>query len=447
MKGLIRNEKIRLILGDLCILVISLFLALYLRGFVWPDMVLIKEHINTFIPVFGLSILVYFISGLYDHLILFQKGKVLKGVVISQVANFWITVAYFYFIAPFLNIAPKTNLLIFSIVATILLVVWRIYLDGFISERKQDSAILLADGSEADELFNEINANKRFPFFFKNRFDINDPKASALAIDKIVVDENIKYIVFDSNNQKVGSALPYLYDFLFSRVDFVDANKLYEDMFRRVPLSSIDHAWFLRNISFSKRITYDFVKRLMDISIASLLLIPTILVTPFVYIAIKIEDRGTIFVKQNRVGRGGKNIDIYKFRSMRGDKSDAGKWVEKGDNRITIVGSFLRKSRIDELPQLWNVIKGDLSLIGPRPDIESIGHELLKSIPYYAARYTIKPGLSGWAQTMQGLPPQSLEETKIRLAYDLFYIKQRSLWLDLIIALRTIKTLSSRVGM
>ena len=126
--------------------------------------------------------------------------------------------------------------------------------------------------------------------------------------------------------------------------------------------------------------------------------------------------------------------------------SDRGAWVMDNDKRITRVGSFLRKSRIDELPQLWNVLRGDISLIGPRPDIYDLGQELAHNIPYYTVRSTIKPGLSGWAQISQDLPPQSLEETKVRLAYDLYYVKNRSIVLDGQIIIKTIRTLLSRGG-
>jgi len=126
--------------------------------------------------------------------------------------------------------------------------------------------------------------------------------------------------------------------------------------------------------------------------------------------------------------------------------SDRGAWVMDNDKRITHVGSFLRKSRIDELPQLWNVLRGDISLIGPRPDIYDLGQELAHNIPYYTVRSTIKPGLSGWAQINQDVPPQSLEETKVRLAYDLYYVKNRSIVLDGQIIIKTIRTLLSRGG-
>jgi lipopolysaccharide/colanic/teichoic acid biosynthesis glycosyltransferase len=127
--------------------------------------------------------------------------------------------------------------------------------------------------------------------------------------------------------------------------------------------------------------------------------------------------------------------------------NDGGKWLTDADNRVTRVGKILRKSRIDELPQILAVIKGDMSFIGPRPDIVNLGETLEKQIPYHNTRSIIRPGLSGWAQVNQDKPPQSVEESKLRLSYDLYYIKNRSLGLDIRIALRTIRTLLSRFGM
>ena len=128
--------------------------------------------------------------------------------------------------------------------------------------------------------------------------------------------------------------------------------------------------------------------------------------------------------------------------------SDNGKWIKEEDNpnKITKIGYLLRKSRIDELPQLLSILKGEISLIGPRPDIIDLGEKLTNEIPFYLIRYAIKPGLSGWAQIMQDKPPQTIEETRVRLQYDLYYIKNRSLILDLIIILRTVRTLLSRTG-
>jgi len=189
---------------------------------------------------------------------------------------------------------------------------------------------------------------------------------------------------------------------------------------------------------------YDSLKRAMDIVVAGILGVLSLVLYPLVILAIKIEDGGPVFIMQDRIGQGNRIIRLWKFRSMRG--SDAGVWVTDGDLRVTHVGKILRKTRIDELPQLWNILRGDISLIGPRPDIVALGKKLAQELPYYTVRNLIKPGLSGWAQIKQDIAPQSLEETRERLAYDLYYLKNRSFILDLIIALKTVKTLLSRTG-
>jgi lipopolysaccharide/colanic/teichoic acid biosynthesis glycosyltransferase len=183
---------------------------------------------------------------------------------------------------------------------------------------------------------------------------------------------------------------------------------------------------------------------MMDVVISFPLALASLVFYPFVIAARKIEGY-PVFIYQERVGKNQKPIRIMKFGSM--TVSDGGVWVTKSDNRITKVGAFLRKSRIDELPQLWNILRGDLSLIGPRPELPNLVELYKKEIPHYNVRHLIKPGLSGWAQIHHEKPPHSIEETVDKLSYDLYYVKHRSFLLDLKIALQTVKTLLSRVGM
>ena len=184
----------------------------------------------------------------------------------------------------------------------------------------------------------------------------------------------------------------------------------------------------------------------MDVAVSLILGVVSIIFYPFVAAAIKIEDRGPIFFRQGRVGQNNKEIKVIKFRSMKVHNDKDGVAI---DPQPTRVGGFLRKTRIDELPQLWNVLRGDLSLVGPRPEIPALVKLYEKEIPYYNIRHLIKPGLSGWAQLYHNEPPKfaaGVSETKKKLSYDLFYIKNRSLLLDLKVALRTIKVLLSREG-
>ena len=168
---------------------------------------------------------------------------------------------------------------------------------------------------------------------------------------------------------------------------------------------------------------------------------------PFVFLAIILDDRGKIFIKQERIGQNNHLVNIIKFRTMSLD--DGGDGELNRQEKVTTVGAFLRASRIDELPQLWNILKGDLSLIGPRPELPKLVELYEKEISFYNVRHLIKPGLSGWAQLYQKTPPKfstDYNQTKTKLSYDLFYIKNRSFWLDIKIALKTIKALLSRSG-
>jgi lipopolysaccharide/colanic/teichoic acid biosynthesis glycosyltransferase len=182
-----------------------------------------------------------------------------------------------------------------------------------------------------------------------------------------------------------------------------------------------------------------FFKRVMDISVSSVLFIGSLLVYPFVFMAIKFEDRGPMIYRDIRIGKDNKIITIFKFRSM-----TVGVVPETGKKAETKVGKFMRKTRIDELPQLINVLKGELSLIGPRPEQPKIVEEYMKTVPFYNVRHLITPGLSGWAQIYHDNHPHhgvDVGATKEKLSYDLYYVKNRSIVLDAIIGLKTVKTI------
>jgi lipopolysaccharide/colanic/teichoic acid biosynthesis glycosyltransferase len=189
---------------------------------------------------------------------------------------------------------------------------------------------------------------------------------------------------------------------------------------------------------------YDFFKGLMDTSIAFVLFIVSLMVYPFIFLLIKLEDRGPLIYRDIRVGKDNKIITILKFRSM-----TVGIIPEFGYKKETKVGKFMRKTRLDELPQLINVLRGDLSLVGPRPEQPKMVQEYVQKVPFYNIRHLIKPGLSGWAQIYHDNHPHhtiDIGATKEKLSYDLFYIKNRSFVLDLIIALKTIKIMISNKG-
>jgi exopolysaccharide biosynthesis polyprenyl glycosylphosphotransferase len=216
---------------------------------------------------------------------------------------------------------------------------------------------------------------------------------------------------------------------------------LYERITGKVAVEHIGDEWYLAlPVQQSGTITlYRFIKRVMDLCGGFLLSLIFLAVLPFVAAAIKLDSRGPVFYFQERVGLHGRPFRVRKFRSMVQDAEGDGqaRWAVKGDSRVTRVGALLRKTRLDELPQVLNVISGEMSLVGPRPERQQFIEQLQQQIPFYRARLAAKPGLTGWAQVSYGYGA-TVEDALIKLQYDLYYIKYPSPWFDLTIMLRTI---------
>ncbi len=382
-----------------------------------------------FSVLFIVSVTVFYIAGLYGKHTTVLRSKLPSTLLNAQFSNSVIAIIFFY-LTPFFGITPKTILFIYLAISFVVVLAWRVYGYFLLGSKRVDNIVILGSGEEVTKLQEEINRN-----------DVYNLRLVSKVVEASIV-------VIDFSDETVKIRLPNLYERIFSGVNFVDMHKMYEDIFDRVPLSLLKHNWFLENISNQPRAVYDSLKRLMDIVFSFVLGVVSLLVYPFVILAIKLDDGGPVFITQERVGQGNRLVKIHKFRSM--SRNDAGDYKNNSDeNKITRVGGFLRRSRIDELPQLWNVLVGDISLIGPRPELPALAQTYEKQIPYYNIRHIIKPGLSGWAQIYQENHPhhkEAVDETKEKLTYDLYYIKERSLLLDLKIALRTIKTLLSRVG-
>ena len=440
-----KKEALLLFIGDIVFFTIALWFMLFVRYFEFPSADTFLRHLVPFSVLFIVWVLVFFIAGLYEKHTVILKNKLPSIIFNAQLTNSAIAVLFFYLI-PYFGITPKTSLFIYLFISFFFILFWRIYGHSFFGPIVKQRALLIGSGKELYELYEEVNQNNRYNISFVSLIDLDEAKEIDFKRDILerINKENISIVVIDLENKKIDPILPYLYNLIFLKINFIDMYKVYEDIFDRIPLSLLHYNWFLENISNAPKATYDFFKRSVDVVISFFLGIVFVLIFPFVWLAIKFDDGGPVFIVQERIGKGDKKINVLKFRTM--NTNDRGIWVIEKDNRITKVGGFMRKSRIDELPQFWNILKGDMSLIGPRPDIYDLGISLEKQIPYYSIRNIIKPGITGWAQTRQEIPPQTLEETKKRLVYDFYYIKNRSIILDLKIALQTIKTLLSRAG-
>lgn len=443
-----RFEKSLLLLGDIVALFAALWCMLLVRyGSLSSEF--FQLHIAPFSILFLVWLLVFFIAGLYEKHTVILKSRLPVLLSSTLAVNTVLAVAFFYFV-PYFGITPKTNLFIYLAFAFILMLLWRIYGVPVLGSRRKQAALLIGSGVEMRELREEVNNNSRYSIGFVSSVDLDsmDKLDFQTEVLDVVYSQGIQIVAIDLNNEKVSPILPHLYNLIYSKVRFIDMYKVYEDIFDRVPLSLLRYNWFLENISLAPKFTYDFLKRLMDIVLSIPLLIIPLIVYPFAYIAMKLEDGGEVFSHQMRVGKNSKPIKLIKFRTMT-VSNDGGEWSTKTyENKVTKVGAFLRKTRLDEFPQLWNVLKGDLSLIGPRPEFSAAVKEYEKEIPYYNVRYLIKPGLSGWAQIYGEHPHHgtNMTKTKNKLSYDLYYIKNRSFLVDLKIALHTIRELVSRKG-
>ena len=435
-----RKDSLFLFVGDIILLYASLWLALAFRYWNIPTERILDTHFFPFTIIIAVWLLVFFIGGLYEKHTLILKSRLPQTVFNTQVINTFIAVLFFYFI-PYFGIAPKTNLFVYLLFSFVLILAWRIYGDRTLHPSVKERGILVGSGVEMRELKDEVNNNPRYAMEFVSFIDLNDIEGMDFKEEVLsrIYSEDIQIIVVDLKNEKVEPILPHLYNLIFSKVKFIDMYKVYEDIFDRIPLSLVRYNWFLENISTESKKTYDLIKRLMDISMAFIIGLLSLIIYPFVFLSIKLNDRGGIFYLQDRVAKGNKVVKVAKFRSMK----------EDGSNQVTKIGKWLRSLRIDELPQLWSVLKGDMSMIGPRPEIPSLVKHYEEEIPYYNIRHLIKPGLSGWAQLYHKDPPKIVadsDKTRRKLSYDLYYIKNRSLMLDIKIALKTIKTLLSRSG-
>ncbi|HDQ41833.1 MAG TPA: TIGR03013 family PEP-CTERM/XrtA system glycosyltransferase [Desulfonatronum sp.] len=232
-----------------------------------------------------------------------------------------------------------------------------------------------------------------------------------------------------------------------SGVEVVDAPTFYEQVTGKLLLENITPSWFIFSSGFRFNSLIRVAKRMLDVFAASLGLLLTLPLLPVVALLIKLDSPGPVFFRQTRVGQGDKEFTLIKFRSMRQDaESRTGAvWAEQDDPRITRLGRFLRKTRIDEIPQLFNVLQGDMSLVGPRPERPEFVAKLKELIPYYSERHYVKPGVTGWAQVCYPYGA-SVEDAIEKLRYDLYYVKNMSILFDIRIMLRTIGVILFREG-
>jgi exopolysaccharide biosynthesis polyprenyl glycosylphosphotransferase len=433
--------RLILLLADCGILFVSLYLALWVRYQKALDFNEFLFFVIPFTLVILVSTAIFYSYGLYDKPTLRLIRELNKRIFTSQILVVVCATALFYSL-PVLGIEPKTILILYVLISSILMSVWRRYAFSLVLHYKKQKSIIIGSGETFHTLVDELTRNPHIGITLLSVIDVDTYDMKKLS--GVLTTTQPNSIIIDMRDERIKPHFNSIYQELFKGSVVLDIVDVYEDVFDMVPLDIINQDWIFHSINVSRR--YDGLKRFIDIIFATpACFFSALFIFPFVYIAIKLEDRGPIFYSHLRIGKHGKPFLVYKVRSMENLPTNEVKETKK----ITRVGSFIRKTRIDELPQLWNVLRGDISLIGPRPETPALVKEYTNSVPFYNVRHVVRPGLSGWAQTQQHEVPKfgvDIKQTKTKLAYDMYYLEHSSLMTDLAIILRTLKVLISKSG-
>lgn len=435
------KDGLFLFLGDLLFFALALWLAISARNLEVAGFSQYLEHIKPFSALFLLWALVFLVFDLYSKQTLILKHKLAGTILSAQITNTIIAVLFFYFI-PVFDITPRTIMVLDLVFSSVLIFLWRLYVINIIYRGRLERAVLIGGGLAVEELRREIEANPHYNLEIIGGGEKlpGDPAELLEFVKKF----GISMIILNLHEPGLKSLGPELSQLLSSQVKFIDLEILYEEIFERVPISLVNDAWFLEYVSSRPKRPYTILKRFLDIVVSLIFGLISLPLYPLIILAIKLDDAGEIFITQERIGRGGQIIKLTKFRTMRESVMD--KPTVAADPRITRVGKYLRQLRLDELPQLWNVLEGRISLVGPRPELPFFAEKYRKEISYYDLRHLVQPGMAGWALLRYHEPAYSAATNAEKLAYDLYYLKNRSFILDLTILLKTFRYVLLRKG-
>ena len=454
-----RFKQLILLGGDLVCCLFSLWLALTGRYLELPAAADFIVHAWLFGGLFFLWTVVNFITGLYD-LSALRGATQYRRLAEAGAISFGLSILILYLLPPALT--PKTILLLTTVIAYALCGLWRLVFTTYIARSKLHTrVIMLGFDAEAEELVGILD---RYPERGYKVVAVLDPDkkmpsehASATiyrslqALRPAISTHRANLIVTAPYLKNNEETIRELYELLFWPVKITDVPSFYELVTGRVPPTTFSEAWFLSNIATVDDPLYQKLRRALDYLAGAAMGAILIVLFPLIALGTKLSSRGPVFFSQRRVGRYGALFTLHKFRTMYALSADGSaeqgeaQFAQKDDKRITPFGKLLRKTRLDELPQAWNLLAGDITLIGPRPERPEIVAKLEARMPYYPLRHVVKPGITGWAAIHQHYT-DTLDTTLQKLQYDLYYIKNRSVVLDLSILLRTVNVVLRMMG-
>lgn len=436
-------------------LVLASFLRFHSFGATWYYL-----HSSHTVLRFGLVALVcqvaFYYYDLYDFGVVRRRSALVVRT-LQALGLVCVVIGSIYYMDPDLSLGRGITLLA-AITTFVLVLTWRFLIDATLPFLRQTERVLvLGTGAAGINLVKEMIQHPELNYKVLGFLDekgenigksLVNPGIIGAAADvrRMVERENVDRVVISLAERRGTMPVQQLLELKFAGVHVEDAHSVFESIVGRILLDHLTPSALILSDGFKKSRFTLFLKRGVDILVSSFAAILTLPVMALTALAIWLESGGPILFTQKRVGMNGTEFEMLKFRSMYQNSEQHGpSWTRDGDRRITRVGKFIRQSRLDELPQLINVLRGNMSLVGPRPEQPYFCELLEQEIPYYGQRHSVRPGITGWAQ-VKFKYGASIEETKTKLEYDLFYIKHMSFFLDLAIALETIKVLLSGRG-
>ncbi len=456
-----RLKQLTLLLGDILTLYIGLYVAVFVRYLEKPDYRLI-DLLAPMGILFLAGVIIMFIAGLYDITRARNAASFFKKIALA--AGIWIIIGVLYFyVRPNLTVTPKTILLLTALFGFGLLALWRFAYNKFLSTTIWlTDVVLVGINPESIEIATYLHTQPEHGYrllgWIATDTAIIPPKLAAVACYN-----NLTELINTYNGRTPGiivispamahdtHLLTELYKTIFQQTSIISLEEFYEKIFNRIPPFIFSESWFITHLKEQEKKVYDRIRILIDYLIGTLVGLFFVVTFPLIALIIKLESAGPVLFKQKRVGRLGQPFTMYKYRTMKALTKEGSaevngpQYADTNDLRITSVGKFLRRTRLDELPQCINVLRGEMALIGPRPERPEFVEKLTAQMPFYTLRHLVKPGLTGWAQ-LQKSYYGTIEENLLKLQYDLYYVKNRGFVIDLSILLHTINVVVRMIG-
>ena len=375
------------------------------------------------------ALIAYYIANVYN--VATNKYKLKDMTTVIVINGILMTVTTFSKIFTFYE-----GIILFGIITIFQIAFRYIVIMGVVEKER---VVFVGENDYTQDLLESVKKDGQYVF----AASLNNTDMKALGKEIVEMYKTKKFdVLVDFTDKLLGDPklTGKLLQYKLEGLQYYNYLEFYETYENKLPISHLSPKWFLENTGFEiYHNNFNLkAKRLLDLFFAMLIGIFAAPVIILAAIIVKLESKGPIFFIQERIGEGNKKFNIVKFRSMTTDaEKDGPQWASKNDNRVTKFGKIMRATRIDELPQLWNVLRGEMSFVGPRPEREFFIQQLEKEIPYYNLRHTVKPGLTGWAQVMYPYGA-SVEDAYRKLQYDLYYIKHHSIPFDVKVLLKTV---------